>query len=177
MEFATKFLSKEHVTALEGAGFTSEASFCVKADSKEAVVEHLARQVLKVGDGESWQFQPAACSLRAMLEQLSREPEKEAAGAQAGEKADTSPLELSVKRGAKVDAAKRASLIKDFETKFGGCPCGSRRTAPGNRLLERCLDMCPGGKDEPGVYLAPGLCKSQQDEEAGFVLGPHFPLA
>lgn len=134
----------------------------------EALVERCASEVVlgkwflcrvvkenKVKDltEENWEFSKAWSALRsawtAFKESCSTEPEAKATA-----------------KGAKVDEAKRAMLVKKFEGACAGSYFGSRRTSPSNRLLERCLDMMAGGKDSPGKYLRPSQCTSVLDEEA-----------
>ena len=76
---------------------------------------------------------------------------------------------------APLDTEKRASgwtkqnVIREieaaFEVAYPGSFLGSDKSAPGSKLLARCLDMGANGKDWPGTYIDPSLCTSVAMEE------------
>ena len=156
--------SAEVAKAIIAAGYDSQSIFqdCVKNAADLSVL--LKTVLVKVEGAEGLSVENAP--IHPLNGKLKKLLPVECGGPKAASPEGGAEGKLQQK-GSKVEGARRSALAKEFEEKYSSSVWGSRRTAPGNRLLEKCLDMLPSGKDAPGVYIAPGMCKSQQDEEAG----------
>jgi hypothetical protein len=137
MQFAEKFLSQELIDKLVAQGFKSQQAFFVQEDTKEAFVEHLTRQVLKMGDEGTWRFQPVACSIRAMLEHLSPAAARAAAAPARVSKEGDEEEDKKLKRKRKREELRQRCKAK-FESSYAGSLWGSDRLAPSDEALERC---------------------------------------
>ena len=144
-------------TALKDDGLLDKKSLLERCANEAVLGKWLVVRVVKTNkisdlSEDNWEFSVAWSSLRSSFNQLK--------GSNVPEPENKPPT-----KGAKVDGAKRSKLVTEFEKEYP-IPFGSKRTAPGNRLLEKCLDMGPGGKDAPLAYVSPASCNSVLDDES-----------
>ena len=140
-------------------------------DSLDGFIQHIANDLPDELFGCEVDASPLAAKIRGLYNRALKLENKETAPEvipQPGrDMALGAPVAASDsgKRAAKVDQAKRREMEAAFDVAYPGSFLGSDRSAPGNKLLARCLDMASGGKDWPGKYIDPSLCSSITVEE------------
>ena len=150
VEGALQATAPEIQVALKADGLATKTTLLDRCSTEVVLGKWFVVRVVKeqkiVGlNEENWEFSEAWSALRSAWAQLkgSNVPEPEG---------------KPTVKGPKVDVAKRSKLVKAFEEKYP-IPFGSKRTARGNRLLEKYLDA-------PLVYVAPAGCTSVLEEES-----------
>ena len=150
VEGALQETAPEIQAALKADGLATKTTLLDRCSTEVVLGKWFVVRVVKehkvVGlNEENWEFSEAWSALRSAWAQFKGSVVPEPEGKPAA-------------KGPKMDVAKRSKLVKAFEEKYP-IPFGSKRTAPGNRLLEKFVDV-------PLVYVAPAGCTSVLDEES-----------